>query len=50
MGAWIETPKEATDIINAMTSLPAWERGLKLPVLVQDYARDVVAPCIGGVD
>ena len=47
VGAWIETDKCITGRFYTTGSLPAWERGLKLYVVLRVVALDQVAPCVG---
>ena len=41
VGAWIETPEQLKQVVDAMESLPTWERGLK-PILCQ-VADDILS-------
>ena len=46
MGAWIETISLCSES-EVVKSLPAWERGLKLPYVGSVELKNTVAPCVG---
>ena len=46
VGAWIET-KGLWPTVALMTSLPTWERGLKLSSVTSIYNSITVAPYVG---